>query len=314
MRTRTTTNFILFSFAVAALMTSCGGSSSFKTDATTGVQYRFINHDENGAKPTETSFAHIVMLWTGKNAKGDADSVYLDSRKKGGDSVGALTIPLRKSFNGCLEQAIMMMAKGDSAVFNINADSLFLKTFHYPLERVPKYITGTTMVTFSIKLLGFQTQQEMMAERQAMMQKRMEAAQVLKVQEPAAITAYLQKNDFKGKPDEDSIFYIKTIKGKGKQVQEGDSIAVGYTGMFLNGTIFDQSDKGPGNRTLNLVYSKNMGLIKGWISVIGKMHEGDRVTVLIPSQMAYGPQGRGSIPSYAPLVFDMEMVSVKSNK
>jgi FKBP-type peptidyl-prolyl cis-trans isomerase FkpA len=314
MRTRTTINFILFSFAVAALMTSCGGGS-FKTDATTGVQYRFINHDENGVKPTEGSFAHVVLLWTGKNVAGDKDSVFRDTHLKGfGDSLGTIPIPLKKSFSGCLESGIMMMAKGDSAIFIVNTDSLFHKTFHFPADRpLPAFVKSNPTFTFHIKLVSFETQQQMMAERQAEMQKRMEAAQGLKAQEPAAIAAYLQKNNSSAKPDADSIFYIKSVKGNGPMVKDGDSISVGYTLMSLDGTVIEQSDKGPGNGTLNLLYSKNMALIKGWVSVLGKMHQGDRVTVLIPSKMAYGAQGNQRIPPYTPLLFDMKMVSVRSN-
>ena len=308
MRTRTTINFILFSFAATALMTSCHGGSDFKTDEASGVQYRFINHADTGAKPGMGDYVHVAMLWTGKNAKGDADSVYLDSHLKGkGDSVGALMFPLRKSYNGCLEQGIAMMCKGDSAVFKINADSLFQKMFRVPADKMPP-------AAKNIKLIGFKTEKDMMGERQAMMQKRMQEAQVLKAKEPADITACLQKNNFKGKPDADSIFYLKVVKGKGKQVKDGDSVFVGYTLMSTDGTVLEKSDRGTGVRTLNMVYSKNMALIKGWISVIGKMHEGDKVTVLIPSAMAYGAMGKGQIQPYTPLVFDMEMVKVKSNK
>lgn len=320
MRTRTTIKFLFFSFAAAALMTSCGGGSeSFKTDETTGVQYRFIHHSDTGAKPVAGDFVHVAMLWTGKNAKGDADTVFRNSHLKGqGDTLGTIPIQLRKSFNGCLEEGIMMMSKGDSAVFKINADSLFLKTFRYPSGRpLPAFVKSNPTFTFYIKLVSIQTEKQMMADRQIEMQKRMEEIQALKAKEPQSITDYLQKNNFKGKPDADSIFYIKTVKGKGPLVKEGDSIQVGYTGMFLDGTIFDQSDKGPGHRTLPLLYSKNdriIGVIKGWIDVLGKMHEGDKVTVLIPSKMAYGPSGFQQIPPYTPLVFDMELVKVKSNK
>jgi FKBP-type peptidyl-prolyl cis-trans isomerase FkpA len=319
MRTRTTINYLFFSFAVATILTSCkgGGSGDFKTDETTGVQYRFINHDENGAKPTDGSFAKVVMLWTGKNVKGDADTVFIDSHKKGmGDSNGVLmqAIPLKKSFTGCLEQGIMMMAKGDSAVFKINSDSLYLKTFHYPANRIPAFVKSNPTFNFTIKLVSFQTQQEMMAERQAEMQKRMEAASVRKTQEPADIAAYLQKNAPNVKPDADSIFYLKDTKGKGREVKEGDSLEVGYVGHFLDGSIFDQSDKGAGTRTFKFQYTKQVALIKGWISVLGKMHEGEKVTVLIPSNMAYGPQGRGQIQPYTPLIFDMELVGITSKK
>jgi len=320
MRTRTTINFILFSFAVSAIMTSCGGSSDFKTDATTGVQYRFIKHDDNGTKPAENSFAKIQMLWTGKNVKGDADTVFIDSHKKGfGDSNGVLmqAIPLRKSFSGCLEEGIMMMSKGDSAVFKINGDSLYLKTFRYPKERLPAFLKTNPTFTFCIKLVSFETQQERQADMQAEMQKRQQAAQMLKGQEPAMIADYLQKNYPNVKPDADSIFYLSVTKGKGRQVKEGDSLHVGYVGRFLDGKIFDQSDKGQGHGTFALKYSKDpnaMRVIEGWIKVLGKMHEGDKVTVLLPSSLAYGPRGGGPIQPYTPLVFDIELVSLSANK
>lgn len=317
MRARTTIKFILCAFAATALMTSChsGASGDFKTDAATGVQYLFINHSDTGAKPVEGDIVHVVMLWTGKNAKGDADSTYLNSHDKGrGDSLGAIPIQVRKSFSGCLEQGIMMMAKGDSAIFKINADSLFLKTFHMPAERMPAAAKGGKTFTFAIKLVSFQTQKEMMSERQAAMQKRMQDAQVFKAQEAPAIAAYLQKNYPNVKPDADSIFYLETSKGKGKQVEEGDSVEISSTGTLLNGQVFDKSDKGPGHTTYKFLYAKNMALIKGWIAVLGKMHQGEKVKVLIPSAMAYGSQGNQMIQPYSPLVFDIDLVNVKSNK
>jgi len=151
---------------------------------------------------------------------------------------------------------------------------------------------------------------------QAEMQKRMQAAQILKAHEPDSIGAFIQKNYPTVKPDADSIFYLSVTKGKGKAVKDGDSIQVGYVGRFLSGRVFDASDKGPGHGTLGLKYSKDpnaIRVIQGWINVLGKMHEGDKVTVLIPSSLAYGARGMGPIQPYTPLVFDMELVSVKSN-
>jgi FKBP-type peptidyl-prolyl cis-trans isomerase FkpA len=317
MRTRTTINFIFFSFAAAALITSCGGpSGDFKTDATTGVQYRFINHDENGTKPTEGDVVHVAMVWSGKNSKGDADSVFRNSHLKNqGDTMGTLPIQLRKSFNGCLEQGIMMMAKGDSAVFQVNSDSLYHKTFRFPADRpLPSYVKSNPTFTFYIKLVSFQSQQEMMAERQGEMQKRAQEAQVRKAQEPADIAAYLQKNNLNVKPDADSIFYLQKENGKGRQVKEGDSVEISSTGMFLDGQIFDKSDKGPGHATYKFLYTQNTHLIQGWIKILGKMHEGEKVKVLIPSSMAYGMQGNQGIMPYTPLIFDIELVKITSNK
>ena len=135
-----------------------------------------------------------------------------------------------------------------------------------------------------------------------------------KKQEPADISAYLKKNKYSEKPDADSIFYLKAFNshGIGKQVKENDSVEIKYTGMFLDGKIFDQSDKGTGRGTFKILFSQNAPLIKGWISIIGKMHQGEKTRVLIPSSMAYGARGYSYIKPYTPLVFDMEIVSINS--
>src|ERR1700679_2076974 len=84
----------LFVVAYSASITANAQDNNFKTDPATGVQYRFIKHNVKGIKPTDDDIASVIMLWTGKNTKGDADSVYLDSHLKGGDSAGVLLQPL----------------------------------------------------------------------------------------------------------------------------------------------------------------------------------------------------------------------------
>ena len=302
-------NIALLLFTVSTVATVYAQEKGFKKDAVTGVQYRFIKHDKKGKTPADTDFARIVMLWTGKNVKGNADSVFLDSHKRGGDSLGSMNIPLKRSFHGCLEQGIAMMAVGDSAVFIVNADSLYLKTFHAPPQRIPSFVKSNTVFTFSIKLLGYKTTDEMMAERQEQLKKRMAKMEERKGQENSDIAAYLQKNNFNAKPDEDSIFYLQSSKGTGAHVEEGDSLVVKYKGSFLDGGVFD-----PGTQPFKIVYSKTTPVIQGWISILGKMSQGDKIKVLIPSKMGYGARGGGPIQPYTPLVFDMELISVKSNK
>lgn len=294
--------------AVSSVTAINAQEKAFKTDALTGIQYRFIKHNAKGAKPAENDVVHAAIMWTGKNTKGDADSVFLDSHKNNKDSLGAFFIPMKTSFRGCLEQGIMMMADGDSAIFRINSDSLFHKTFHFPPERpLPAYIKTNPTFTFHIKLFSFQTQQEVMAAKQLEIQKR-------KKQENADIAEYLQKNNLNVTPDADSIFYLQTTKGTGPLVKDGDSLEVKYTGMYFDGTVFDKSDRGTGKGTLPVFYKQPIPLIKGWISVLGKMNQGDKVRVLIPSAMAYGANGMGPIKPFTPLIFDMELVAIKSNK
>lgn len=304
----------VFSGFLSALLVFTAANAQekgFKTDPS-GLQYRFIKQNKNGAKAPENDVARISMLWTAKNTKGDADTIIRNSHSKGfGDSLGTIFVPLKKLFEGSLEQGIMMMAKGDSAIFLVNADSLFLKAFHFPPDKFPGFVKNNHYFTFHIKLVSFDTKEAMMAQKKAEKDAEMKKN---KAEETTNITAYLQKNYPSVKPDADSIFYLETTKGKGPQVKEGDSLEIKYKGMFLDGTVFDQSDRGPGSGTFKIVYNKNMALIQGWISVLGKMNEGDKVKILIPSKMAYGPQGRSQIPPYSPLIFEMELVTLKSNK
>ena len=281
----------------------------FKIDAKTGVQYRFVKHDKKGIPYAGSEFVRVTILWIGPTAKGDKDSVYLDTHQKGGDSVGAILIPSKSLYRGSLEDGIKMMTIGDSAIFKINADSLYIKAFHVNAQQVPPFITGKTLFTFAIKLLSFETKDGMMAARQAETKRRMAQRDARKGMEGKEIAAYLQKNNLDVKPDADSIFYLQVTKGTGPQVQQGDSIVIRYKGTFLEGGVFD-----PGNQPLKMVYSQNMPLIKGWINILGKMNEGEKVKVLIPSAMAYGMRGAGQIEPYTPLIFDMEVVRVKSNK
>jgi len=300
-----------FIVAVSVVTIVNAQDKSFKTDASTGVQYRFIKHNKKALVSSAVKdFARVIMLWTGKNAAGNADTVYLNTHAQGGDSIGAISIPLKVTFNGSLEQGVLMMDVGDSAQFKINADSLYIKTFRAPAARIPHNITGSTIFTFSIKLLGFKTNDDMMAERNAQIKKREEQAGARKGQELTDITAYLQKNNLTAvKPDADSIFYLQTAKGTGPQVKDGDSLTVKYSGTFLDGKVFD-----PGSQPFKVVYSKSSPVIQGWISVLGKMNGGDKVKVLIPSKMGYGSRGYGPILPYTPLLFDMELIGLKSNK
>lgn len=286
----------------------------FKTDSKTGVQYRFIKHNKKGTPYSGKEFARLVIFWTGPSSKGDKDSVYLDTHKTGGDSAGGIIIPVKSIFRGCLEDGIKMMVAGDSAEFKINADSLYIKAFHVNAQRIPSYITGKTFFTFDIKLLSFDTKDEMIAARQAEMKRYMAKRDARRGQEGKDIAAYLKKNNLDIKPDADSIFYLKVTKGTGPQVQEGDSLEIKYTGMFLDGTVFDKSDRGVPPGTFKIVYSNHANLIQGWIKVLGEMNEGEKVRVLLPSAMAYGVRGASPIQPYTPLIFDIELVRVKPHK
>jgi FKBP-type peptidyl-prolyl cis-trans isomerase len=78
--------------------------------------------------------------------------------------------------------------------------------------------------------------------------------------------------------------------------------------MLTDGTVFDESYKR--GRPLDFVLGQG-SVIRGWDVGIAGMKEGGKRRLIIPSDMAYGPEGNPPvIPPSAPLVFDVELVKV----
>jgi len=292
-----------------------GGNTDkkFTVDPKTGVRYHFFKHNKNGATPKEDDVAQVVMKY-----RNDKDSLIYDSQtaknRRPDDTIGEVMIPLKATFHGCLEQGIEMMAVGDSAEFSVNTDSLFFKTFH--AKALPAYAHSGTNLDFLIKLVSFKTQEQVKEEQQQQMAKRQMEEEKRKNQEPQIIAKYLSDNNIKVQPTADSLYFLSRQDGKGKKIEQGDSVAVKYTGMLLNGTVFDATTKhGPGNDLFKFQFSNNMPLIKGWVLAFTTMHEGDKVRILIPSSLAYGArQASADILPYSPLIFDIEVVKVSPQK
>lgn len=306
-----------FSVVAATLITACKGGSGggdFETDKTTGVLYKFIKHDDKGKMPGFGDYVRVKMIGHGVTPAG-ADTEIFNSLKSRNprDTTGTFMISLQKTFSGCLEQGISMMAVGDSAEFKISADSLYMKTFHRP--QLPKFIKPGSQITFNIKLVSMQTKAEIEQQQQAEMQKRQQEATQMKALEAPAIAKFIADNHYeKIKPTKDSLFVLSTSGSKGKAIKEGDSIKVLYTGTLLDGTVFDASSM-HGNAPLSMVYSPTMQLIKGWIEVLGTMHEGEKAKILLPSSLAYGPQQASAvIKPYSPLLFELTVIKVTENK
>lgn len=108
---------------------------------------------------------------------------------------------------------------------------------------------------------------------------------------------------------ESGLFYKITHKGNGKKAQVGKNVAVHYTGMLLDKTIFDSSYRR--NQPLSFTVGKGQ-VIEGWDEGILLLEEGDKARLVIPSDLAYGSRGAGGvIPPNAPLIFDVELVKVE---
>lgn len=100
--------------------------------------------------------------------------------------------------------------------------------------------------------------------------------------------------------------YMVITEGTGVKPAETDVVKVHYEGFLLDGTKFDSSlDRGePIDFPLNRV-------IAGWTEGVQLMSVGSKYKFFIPYNLAYGENGAGgSIPPYATLIFDVELLEV----
>lgn len=104
----------------------------------------------------------------------------------------------------------------------------------------------------------------------------------------------------------DGLYYLDITVGDGAPVEEGDSIAIHYTGWLADGTKFDSNT----DREAFWFTIGKTNLIAGWHLGIPGMFVGGKRRLVIPYYLAYGPYSYGPIPQYANLVFDVEVVDL----
>ena len=103
-----------------------------------------------------------------------------------------------------------------------------------------------------------------------------------------------------------SLQYQVLKEGNGKCPKATDKVKCHYEGMLIDGTIFDSSvQRGePATFPLNQV-------IAGWTEGLQLMQEGAKYRFFIPYHLGYGERGAGqSIPPFATLIFDVELIAV----
>ena len=100
---------------------------------------------------------------------------------------------------------------------------------------------------------------------------------------------------------------FKSLKeGTGASPAATDVVKVNYAGTMTDGKKFDASADhgGPIEFPLNRV-------IPCWTEGVQKMKVGGKATLVCPSDLAYGDQGRPGIPGGATLTFEIELLAIQ---
>lgn len=284
--------------AVAVTFASCSGSSS----------------------KGDSAFADSIAEYTGTVQGADLSRSYqqLDSAQKAKMSKDAILAGIKtvlmadtadKGFvvglgigQGLLQQASYTEQAGEK----VNHQKLyeaFAKAFK--ADSTPGIETDRA----TLQSLMMQVQRKaMIAQQKADSIRRAEAANTPEAKknaaDGAAYAAKLKGEGYSSTPS--GLVYKVTQEGKGDSPKDNDVVTVKYTGKHIDGSTFDSS----GDRTVDFPVN---GVVPGFAEALKMMKPGQKMTVVIPGSLAYGPNGTpdGSIQPNETLVFDIELAGVK---
>lgn len=277
----------LMSLAALACLSACNH-----------VDYKMLKRGDGKFKPQAGDYI-IGEMWITVG-----DSILMTNAGKPGPVIQVG----EPEFRGDLQEGVRLLHEGDSARFNIKADSIRARGM-----QLPEIVKGT--LSYVIKV------QQIVPESEFPTYLEAKAAEA-DLDQQQAIAAYLHEHNLTVSPTEDGLYFIRTKEGKGKAIKQGSPVKFHYVGRLLDGTIFDTSIKEvaeengllhPMRRYEPLETMAGTGqMIQGMDEGLMMMRQGDKATLIIPFQLGYGDRDLGLIPPYSPLVFEMEIVSVEN--
>ncbi len=148
--------------------------------------------------------------------------------------------------------------------------------------------------------------------------------EIAQMKQDFAVEIAEQKANAEELPSGLKIMVIRS--GDGTKPKTGDNVLVNYAGWLADGSLFDTSEQAIAekfgkfeelNRShrgdfspLPMVFSPDSRLIPGFKEGLLSIGIGDKIRVIVPPHLGYGPQGGGPIPPNAELVFDLEIVNI----
>ena len=132
-------------------------------------------------------------------------------------------------------------------------------------------------------------------------------AAIVAKKEKEASAAYLAKAAAEpgAKKTATGLIYKEVTPGTGASPIASDTVKVHYRGTLVDGTEFDSSYKRNEPATFPLG-----NVIRGWTEGVQLMKVGGKAILICPSDLAYGDQGRPSIPGGATLIFEIELLEI----
>ena len=263
-----------------------------------GIKYKVLKKGKSKQLAQEGDYIKFhIATYT------QSDSLIFDSKEqRGGEPV---TFPVaEKAFNGDLRETFTLVHPGDSAEFLVPVDTLRANN-----QNMQPWMKDGEYITYMIDVVAIKTQAEIDKENaeKAAKEGNPEA-------EDEAIQKYFKKNGIEGAVKTSTgMYYVKHSTTNNEKPLPGKTVVVNYTGMLMNGTVFDSNTDPKFGHVSPFEFPLGRGrVIRGWDEGIGYLKVGEKATLFIPSYMAYGAHPpTEKIPPNSILIFDVELMEIK---
>jgi len=275
-------HFKLAVLLISIIFCDCKSSSKYPgyTEVESGIFYQLHVPGDNGKKAGVSDYYELRM----QNKY--AGTIFYDSDYE--NSRGTLFMQSSSS------KYLSVLEEGDSATFLLSGADLSLKN-----------IPDTGLVEMNVKIVRILTKEEY---------EKIQNLADPDVNEQLLIQRYIEKNNFKTKPDSTGIYFIEQLIGKGAQPKLGNTLVVKYTGMLFNKHIFD-SNGSTKDSYFSFTWGQSEQLIPGLILALSGMKVGGKAKIILPSPLAFGANGSttGIVPPHTPVIYEVELISIEKN-
>jgi len=303
-------NSILVSLVVFAICSAC----SNERETVSGQKFSVLKKGDG----KETKVKQIlVMDFSFKDSK---DSVWFDTHKNPYPQI--MPKQAQPQRGDKLMEVIYMLTKGDSVTFKMAASDVF-KAFRTP---IPPNIDSASFFTFYFNMKEVLDSAEFIKYREELVAKQSEITLNQQKQQLAKdsviIENFLKEKNITAMKTPSGLRYVIIKSGKGENAKDGQTVKVNYAGYLLNGKYFDTSIEsiakekkifmeGRGYTPIPVQVGRT-AVITGWHEALKLMNKGCKMTVYIPSSLAYGKQRKSEdIVEDTVLAFDMEVVDIQ---
>lgn len=239
----------------------------------------------------------------------------------------------KKQYAGDMNDVLYLFGEGDSATFKLNLDTMAKHSGQPkpPQNAKDTYIVFTVKVEKVLKKTAGEADSTFQKKAQDFFQKDYQAdVAKKKAAEAGKIKNFIEDKKLKTQTTATGLQYVISNPGTGAKPVLGDTILLNYTGKLLtkksdgSEKIFDTSiEKVAKDAKIHnpmaqyaprpfTIGNAIPGFDEGY-QLIGK---GGKITLIIPSALAYGEGGQpqAGIAPFSPLCFEVEIVDIKKPK